>query len=70
MEPSKTQLKNSNSQIIRCMLVITCIAFGVLIGWLGWWTVPIILLITLYLWSWRWALVVTLAITAVLMFSW
>lgn len=50
---------------------IGVICFALILGlgslWVGWWIIPIALLIMLYVWNWRWALVITLAFVWVMM---
>ncbi len=53
--------KSQNDWVIGGILCGMCILLGIAIAWIGWWTVPIVLLIMLYVWNWRWALVITLA---------
>ena len=52
--------KNQNDWVIGGILCGIFLLLGIAIAWLGWWVIPIVLLITLFIWNWRWALVITL----------
>ena len=52
--------KNQNDWVIGGILCGIFLLLGIAIAWLGWWVIPIVLLITLFILNWRWALVITL----------
>ena len=61
MKPVFSQLaKNTNEWIIGGILCAVFLILGFAIAWIGWWTIPAVILIALYVWNWRWALVITL----------
>ncbi|MCX4291131.1 MAG: hypothetical protein OSJ36_05020 [Odoribacter sp.] len=53
--------KSQNDWVIGGILCGIFLLLGIAIAWLGWWVVPIVLLIMLFIWDWRWALAITLA---------
>lgn len=58
---NKKKSLDRGAWVIGGILCGICILLGIVIAWIGWWTVLIALLIMLYAWDWRWALVITLA---------
>lgn len=53
--------KSQNDWVIGGVLCGIFLLLGIAIAWIGWWIVPCVFLIMLFIWDWRWALVITLA---------
>ncbi len=53
--------KSQNDWVIGGILCGIFLLLGIAIAWIGWWIVPCVLLIMLFIWDWCWALVITLA---------